>query len=65
MLVGQSDGLEIDSGMVGMTGLKSSGVSSEASCSTANVAQVMHTKKASAEVMQRGYKEFKWCTILL
>jgi hypothetical protein len=30
MLVGQSDGLEIDSGIVGITGWKSSGVSPEA-----------------------------------
>ena len=29
MLVGQSDGLEIDSGIVGITGWKSSGVSPE------------------------------------
>ena len=63
ILVGQLDGLEIDSGMVGMTGLKSSGVSSAACGSTANVAQDMQPKIASAQVMKRGDKEFNGCTI--
>ena len=63
IFVGQLDGLEIDSGMVGMTGWKSSGVSSAGSGSKANVAQDMHTKIASAQVMKRGNKEFNGCTI--
>lgn len=63
ILVGQLDGLEIDSGMVGMTGWKSLGVSSAGCGSTANVAQDVQTKIASTQVMKRGDKEFNGCTI--
>jgi hypothetical protein len=59
MLVGQSRGLEIDSGMVGITGWKSSGVSPDVCGSTANTAHVRHTLIASTQAMNRGYKDFK------
>jgi hypothetical protein len=48
IFVGQSAGLDIDSGIVGMTGLKISGSAPDCTGSVARDAHVMQTLKATA-----------------